>query len=712
MRGERTVCTSLRAGVSTVAYLAFIVSQSLAAFAENRPSVPATDTTRASQVLRRPHLTKNERALQALNRFTFGPRPGDVAAVKKIGLDRWFDQQLHPESISDAALERHLQQFPAMLLSASELMQRFPPPNILRRDVQRQVLLSNHAAEHAIYASAEYRYQQQLQKAEDTKTSMDVAGMQQRTGGALSPVDRFQDDPETILALPPTERMAMIYTMPPEQFALLFRNFSTEQKGELRNGLTPEEEETLAALTTAPVRVVETETLEVRLLRDLESQRQLQAVMTDFWLNHFNVYLHKNQDEPYLLNSYERDTMRPHALGKFEDLLLAVAQSPAMQVYLDNARSIGPDSVAASRGRKNVDIIDPKKAKAAPKGINENYARELLELHTLGVQCEVSADKPKSALDKSCGGGYTQADVQAVAAVLTGWGITKLHRPEVVQSAFDDSGSDQALFHFNPDRHEPGDKQVQGVTIRGRRGEDGVQEGREVLHLLAMSPATAHFLCHKLAVRFLSDTPPASVESRMTAAYLSSGGDIAAVLTTLFHSPEFWSPVAYLAKLKTPLEFVTSAVRATGTTVTNPIDLVTALDKLGMPLYGMQTPNGYSWTNGDWVSANALINRMNFAMVLSGGLIPGTVLDWARLVGPAAVAAHVPSIATEHLLETTLVGQAISDRTRSVLLEQADRPGQALAAQQPKRLRKRVAQVNSFQCRRWPGKRRKTRLSP
>lgn len=406
------------------------------------------------------------------------------------------------------------------------------------------------------------------------------------------------------------------------------------------------------------------ELLESRMIRDVYSERQLEAVMTDFWLNHFNVYIRKNQNEPYMLPEYEREVIRPNALGKFEALLVATAKSPAMLMYLDNWQSIGPDSMAAKNsGRYAQRAQNPQVQQALKdRGLNENYARELMELHTLGVQCEVSQDHPVSALDPACGQGYTQQDVTQVAKVLTGWTIDQPFR----------GGG----YQFEERRHEPGTKAVLGKTI----AENGEAEGTQVLHMLATSPATAKFISTKLAVRFVSDTPPPALVDRMAKAFLASGGDIKTVLRTMFDAPEFWSPEVYRAKVKTPEEFVISAVRASGAEVNNAIPLVQALDKLGMPFYGMQTPNGYSWIAEPWVNTGDLVSRMNFALGLSSDRIPGVQTDWTRLLGETEAgmesatlttsAANGASAAKEEKLELMLLGQPVSDRTRSTVLQQ------------------------------------------
>jgi uncharacterized protein (DUF1800 family) len=648
-------------------------------------------------------LTEQQKALHALNRFTFGPRPGDVEAVEKMGLHAWFEQQLNPRSIDDSDLDAMLSKFPAMQLSQEALLRKFPSPQMLKQMERQNTPLPSDPTEHAIYADAMVTYQRQIAAAGLTPQfkpgkaavaegdnqmipamdasvapAMDAAAPAMDSGqdmAAATPAAKVRkraprvaytgEDAATIVALPPDQRMAKILAMPPEQ-AISFRaELSGRERLELMQGLSPEQIEVLAALQ-GPIRVVGAETLESRLLRDVYSDRQLEAVMTDFWLNHFSVYVRKNANEPYLLSSYERDTIRPRALGKFEDLLVATAESPAMLVYLDNWQSVGPDSPAAQRGKRFSKLApNSQVAQLLPKGINENYARELMELHTIGVRCEVSADHTAKELEPSCGNGYTQADVTNVAKVLTGWTIDRPYQ----------GGGDG--FTFAENRHEGGSKQVLGQTIR----EDGQKEGLEVLHMLATSPATAAFISHKLAVRFVSDDPPKALEDRMAATFLKTGGDIKAVLRTMFDAPEFWSPAVYRAKVKTPIEFLASALRASDATVANALPLVQAMDRLGMPLYGMQTPNGYSWLSAPWVSTNALVSRMNFALVLSGGLLPGTRTDWPKLLGDSAAQDAMASPKTEAQLELLLLGQPAAEKTRATVLEQGAKPGQVQEAQ-------------------------------
>ena len=634
----------------------------------------------------------DERVLHVLNRFTFGPRPGDVAAVHAMGVKEWFERQLNPLSIDDSGLDARLSMFPAMQMEQAELMQRYPSPAVLRQMIAKDEPLPADPVERAIYADqiAFYKAAKAKKEAEQAAAGKNAAGEDgMASAGVDGPTAKGADemkknaalpgdgvDPATpamatheeqlysgleavkVINLPPDQRMQRILAMPPEELVRFRKSLSRSELLAAADGLSPMQRETLAALQGSP-RMIGAELLETRMLRDIYSERQLEAVMTDFWLNHFNVYIKKNQNEPFLLPAYERDVIRPRALGKFEDLLVATAQSPAMLMYLDNWQSIGPDSIAAKNGGKLAKFAQNPQVKQAVKdrGLNENYARELMELHTLGVQCEVSADRPVSMLEKACGRGYTQQDVTQVAEVLTGWTVDQPNRVGV--------------YRFEERRHEPGTKTVLGKKI----GENGEAEGLEVLHLLATSPATAQFISMKLAVRFVSDTPPQALVDRMAKSFVASGGDIRTVLRTMFDSPEFWSPEVYRAKVKTPEEFVVSAVRASGAEVTTAIPLFQALEKLGMPLYGMQTPNGYSWMAEPWVNSGDLVNRLNFAVSLSNDRIGGVQTDWTRLLGETGVARTSSTRGDlvsekEKKLEALLLGQAVSDRTRETVLAQ------------------------------------------
>jgi uncharacterized protein (DUF1800 family) len=634
--------------------------------------VSGAKATLPRRPVRQAPLTRRERVLQALNRFTFGPRPGEVEAVERMGLERWFIEQLRPETIDDSAFEQRMNQFPAMRLAQADLLQRFPSQAMVRMVEKRNLPLPHDRVQRAVLADAKFEYdvkqkalavnaQQQIppvpaaparmgQSADDANNPgrPDSAPMLAKDGianpvelnkkGKPKAKDLVEPAPELVqdvLAMAPEQRVERLVEMGPEEMLAFKSALRPVQKLELLQGMTPEDQEIAESFVTAPERVVGAEVLESRLERDVFSDRQLQAVMADFWLNHFSVYLRKNENEPYFLPGYERDVILPSALGKFENLLVAVAQSPAMLMYLDNWESVGPHSLQAQKAER-AQMFRPA-SKQRPVGINENYARELMELHTLGVN-----------------GGYTQQDVIEVAKCFTGWTIDKPYQ----------GGSAHAVYDDN--RHEPGTKIVLGHKIK----ENGQKEGLEVLHILATSPATAHFVSEKLAVRFVSDDPPAALVNRMAATFLKTDGNIRLVLLTMFRSPEFWSPQVYRAKVKTPIEFMASALRASGADVKTPLALVQAMDRLGMPIYGMQTPQGYSWKSEDWVSSNALISRMNFALVLSGNRVPGVKTDWPELLGAEDGVPVTPDVETENKLETALLGEPASDRTRSTVLAQ------------------------------------------
>jgi uncharacterized protein (DUF1800 family) len=412
----------------------------------------------------------------------------------------------------------------------------------------------------------------------------------------------------------------------------------------LVEGMKPEQQETIEAMINPNV-VLVGELSQAKLLRAIYSERQLEEVMADFWFNHFNVFVGKGPDR-YMLTAYERDVIRPHALGKFKDLLVAAAKSPAMLYYLDNWQSVGPNSELAiygpggkprPRGRRYARFPRPQQqGKNRPSGLNENYARELMELHTLGVD-----------------GGYTQKDVTELAKALTGWGI--------------DRPRQGGGFKFREIAHEPGTKYVLGHKIK----EDGEGEGMEMLNILAHHPSTAKFVSRKLAMRFVSDNPPQSLVDRMAETFLKKDGDIREVLRTMFKSPEFWSADAYRAKVKTPLEFVASAARASGVDVQNALPLVQFLNRMGMPLYGMQPPTGYSMKADAWVNSSALLNRMNFALALGSGRLPGTSLNQQALLRGAT---PPDSEAVLALLEKEILGGDVSQQTHAVMLKQLNDP--------------------------------------
>jgi uncharacterized protein (DUF1800 family) len=641
--------------------LAAALSVSLAA--GSAPGMAQTGAEAATPTVRpisKAQMEGNQRILHALNRFTFGPRPGDLAAVRAEGLERWFEEQLHPASIDDSALNARLSQFPAMQWPPDELLYRLPSNAVIRQIIAGKLPMPQSGVLQAVYENQMERVEarRQIRNKGQGVTGQGDA-MQAADGGEMMSADApaLETDPtfaDAVLALPPGERMMRLEAMQQPQLDGFFKSLRGPQRQALTADMTPDQRLTVQALE-GPERAVVEELMGERLTRDIYSNAQLQEVMTDFWLNHFNVYLRKNETMPYYLVSYERDTIRPRALGRFEDLLEAVAHSPAMLLYLDNAESIGPDSIAAERAKSGFG-----KNKKAPEGLNENYARELMELHTLGVN-----------------GGYTQTDVIQTARILTGWTVDQPQR----------GGG----FMFNPNRHEPGTKRVMGQKFK----EGGEREGEELLHFLATRPAAAQFLSRELAVRFVSDDPPQALVDRMAQTYLKSGGEIAAVLRTMERSPEFWSEDDYRAKVKTPLEYVVSAVRASGAEVENFQPLIGALRQMGMPLYGCIPPTGYKWEAADWISTGELVDRMNFALALSANRLPGIRVGWMapgsdsdrdaalnllnglddsdntrqRIAGQAQIAAPTAE-SEEARLEEMLVGGGVSATTRSAVLEQ------------------------------------------
>ena len=689
------------------------------ASADQTPSSSVLPNPPRRQTYRSDIIQGDDRILHALNRFTFGPKPGDLEAARKMGLEKWFDQQLRPETIDERDLNAKLANYPAMQWTPELLMYRAPNGAVIRQAMNGKAPMPQQGTLRAVYENQIYRMQ--LKKEAQAEKKAELASAAQSAPASPTPQSAMNGAPgsgesgtssapamamnpdaamaanagasmtapqanaaaagaaamnqasqtsagqmnppqmnavaanagganiaplvdpkaiQAVLALPAVQRVERLSEMQPEDFDNFMKSLKGPQRQALIAGLDPGLRECVQDLEN-PRQMVVNELFAQRLSRDIYSNAQLQEVMTDFWFNHFNVFVGKDEPEPYYLVSYERDVISPRALGKFEDLLEAVAHSPAMLLYLDNAQSIGPDSFAALRAREN-DLRRPKEKRQAPQGLNENYARELMELHTLGVN-----------------GGYTQADVTQVARILTGWTID---RPQ-------QGGG----FLFAPQRHEPGTKAV----MRQRFKENGEMEGRELLHFLATRPATAQFLSRKLAVRFVSDDPPRSLVDRMAKAYLASDGDIATVLSALFHSPEFWAAGDFRAKVKTPLEYVVSAVRASGAAVDNMQPLVAALRQMGMPLYGAVPPTGYKWDAADWVSTGALVDRMNFALSLAANKLPGITVEWAPEVDINALMTDdsskqvVPTPESEEArLEPLLVAGGVSDATRDAALKE------------------------------------------
>ena len=591
------------------------------------------------------------RALHALNRLTFGPRPGDVQRVLAVGVDKWIDLQLHPEKIDDSALDARMAAFSTLRMSTRELAENFPDPQEINQVMNGKRAMPTDSALRAIWQVQLARLEDRKQRKEEgwTSTEVDRAAPAEiaTADAAVVKMSQGEDEQESrhkvplsaeldrqqLKSLSPEQRFNKILSMPaPEQVA--FADASRGDKGQdFLEGLEPRQRETLLALNN-PAAVVTGELAQAKVLRGVYSERQLDEVMTDFWINHFNVFVDKGLDR-LMLTSYERDVIRPHALGRFEDLLVATAESPAMLFYLDNWLSVGPNSAQAlgipmrpgrAHGRKRPPQAQRNNPGKRTSGLNENYGRELLELHTLSVN-----------------GGYSQRDVTETAKVFTGWTI--------------DKPAEGGGFKFDPRMHEPGVKFVLGRRIKPK----GQEEGLEVLHRLATSPKTAHFISLKLAERFVADDPPAALVDRVAKTFLKKKGDIREVLGTMFHSPEFWDDGSYRAKVKTPLEFIASALRATGAQIDDATPLTRQLNRMGMPVYGAQPPTGYSMKAEAWVSSSALLNRMNFALALTSGKIKGTRVDATQLVGND-LAVSDPSAALS-ALEASLLAAGVSRET-------------------------------------------------
>jgi uncharacterized protein (DUF1800 family) len=602
--------------------------------------VPAAD---AQQQQKAQRLTQEQRILHVLNRLGFGARPGDVERVRAMGLDRYIEQQLHPEKISDEVADAKVMNLDALKLSTPELYAKYPQPNQLLRQMERNGKVPPELA--AVVEARKNGQAAAVAPNAPNAPKMDDNGQMVKPEGAAKEEQTPQNNAEYRKAI---------------------RDFY------LKNNLRPPQQLT-AELQAS------------RILRAVYSERQLQEVMVDFWTNHFNVFAGKGADR-WLLISYDRDTIRPNTFGKFYDLLLATAQSPAMLFYLDNFQSVSPNA-NVGRGRPGqqrpqggglLDLLmgggggmrrNPARQQGAgganapnpnqqaaqqqqrPKrGINENYARELMELHTLGVD-----------------GGYTQKDVQEVARCFTGWTI---YNPRGAGAALGMNDDKAGQFYFNPRLHDDGEKFVLGHKIPAG---GGMKDGLMVLDILAHQPATAKFIATKLARRFVSDNPSPALVERVAAAFTKSDGDIRETLRAIFTSPEFNSTEAYRAKIKRPFELAISAIRTLGGETNGAPAIHQWIAKMGQPLYGYQTPNGYSDMAENWVNTGSLLERLNFGLALASNRIPGTRVDLARFAGDAARTDMNMERVMGRFLDVIVQGD-VSQRTKATLLRQLNEP--------------------------------------
>ena len=568
-------------------------------------------------------LAAEHKVSHALNRLTFGPRPGDVERVRATGLKKWIDLQLHPERIPEnPVLEAKLRPLDSLRMPPMEMAENYPPPQVIRAMAAGRVPYPNDPEKRKALERVAQRFERQ---AKQQSAQQDQPGVQQN---GQSPNAQEQDGAEQrAQATPPDRRLQLAGLLTPAQIRTIrqgtpqeklqvFLSLPEDQQEELIQAAPPNLRQAVMArapaelrrkmmVALAPQQIVTSDLIEGKLLRAIYSNRQLDEVLADFWFNHFNVFLDKGADR-YLVTAYERDAIRPHVLGKFQDLLLATVKSPAMLFYLDNWQSVGAeaaDQIASRRARGG------QPAARRRRGLNENYGRELLELHTLGVN-----------------GGYTQQDVIEVARCFTGWTI---ERPQ-------QGGG----FWFNARMHDNREKTVLGVKIPAG---GGMSDGLKVIEIVSHHPSTAHFISRKLAQRFVADEPPDSLVEKMAKTFLKTKGDIREVMRTMLASDEFWSQGAYRAKVKSPLEMVVGAVRAVGADVDFAAGLGFQIAQLGEPLYRKQEPTGYSNAGQEWVSSAALLARMNFAQALTGNKLQGVTVDGSRLVrqeeaDPAAIA--------------------------------------------------------------------------
>jgi uncharacterized protein (DUF1800 family) len=590
----------------------------------------------------------HDEIVHVLNRITFGPRPGDVEAVEKMGLHNYIEQQLHPETIDDSAVEQELADFDILRMSNQQLSALF-------FDERRKALKRQHeeAVRAAIAAGEIPAKTTELASAGDvTPPTGDMTA--QANGSDMEARNAATGGDMTMQA---TAQQGSAEAAPAEPNML---------GGKLAGALAKANQ----YRSVAAVGQLE----KAKLIRAVDSERQLQEVLVDFWNNHFNVDVKKGPDR-VLKVADDRDVIRPHIWGKFRDLLEADAKSPAMLYYLDNATNTVGHTVTereveyAERHREQVTAAggNPKPMPTLGEkrgGINENYGREIMELHTIGVDA-----------------GYTQQDVQEVARCFTGWSIDQ-HTGE---------------FMFRARNHDDGQKIVMGHVIPAG---GGMQDGETVLDILCSMPACAHHISYEMCQRFVSDNPPDELVQRVAGVFTETGGDLRAVTEAILTSPEFLSPANYNNKIKSPLEFAVSAVRASRSSLVPhapaPFDKLafameggailgrgTAADRvaklprqslnwhiyeLGEPLFACTPPTGYKEVSTTWVSPGALIERLNFALALTQQKIADVKFDAQSIL--AGIDLDDPNAVLKRSVDVLLQGN-ISDSTHKVLQESA-----------------------------------------
>lgn len=609
------------------------------------PAASAADNSRprtggrSGAVVRAPWreagLTERQAAAHLLDRLSYGARPGEVERVAAMGVGRWLERQLAAD-LPEPALTAALARYDALGMSTDELAETFVPPAVIVREAQRSGVLP---------------------------ANMDPRTLGERGGAEAARL-----------------RYALV------RFA---RERGYRRQRELLGQLMAQ-----------------------KLTRAVSAENQLAELLTGFWFNHFNVSITDNETRPWVL-AYERDAIRPQALGDFRSLLGATARHPAMLLYLDNARSVAAEGMPTTAGER-IDRLRGRRGGFGPPGrrgrggaaggrlpdrgamaddpemeelrrrnrstgLNENYARELLELHTLGVD-----------------GGYGQADVVEVARAFSGWTVVppgparseveaRLARVEGIGDRFGGLGfvlGDDG-FLFRADAHDAGPKTVLGRRLAAGRG---LEDGEEVLDLVAAHPATARHLAGKLATRFVSDRPPAALVERLAARWTATGGDLGAVMRALVESPEFWGPEARAAKIKSPLELAASALRGLDAELGDPRATLEWIGRMGEPLYAYQAPTGYPDRAEAWVNTGSLLNRMNFGLQLAAGRVPGVRFDLAALTGgreppsrEEALATYAALLMPERDLATALarLEEVVRDPELARKVDEAAPPGEA-----------------------------------
>jgi uncharacterized protein (DUF1800 family) len=532
-------------------------------------------------------MTADQRVAHVLSRLTFGARPGDFARVKAMGAEAFINQQLDPDSIDNGGVIARLRRLPTLNMATPVIIEQYTPP----------------------------------------KPSANPSPAPAKSADAMN-----ASDPKSTVQNPLNQAPALANN--PSMSAMTNEMPAEMTKGDAGGRPALPQEQASAKPTPPPKnpQMVVTELQRAKLLRAVYSDRQLYELMVDFWENHFSIFANKDDDR-YLLTGFDRESIRPFALARFRDLLGATAHSPAMLFYLDNWRSSVPRPYPARAD----------KPAGVDGGLNENYARELMELHTLGVD-----------------GGYTQKDVQEVARCFSGWTIQK--------------PNEQGLFLYRPGLHDDGDKVVLGHKILSG---GGIADGERVLDILATHPATATFIATKLARRFISDDPPQSVIDRAASAFLKTDGSIRETLRAIITSPEFFSPAAYRAKVRSPFEYVAAAMRATSAETDGDRPVLDFISRMGQPLFGRITPDGYPDRGDQWLSSGTMAARLNFATALAMNRIRGTTVDFSKLLAGIdqsnkdAAAARLTSLTTNNELSDSTRAAIKTSTTEALVIKAA-----------------------------------------